>query len=188
MHTKARNIPAHPFWSIRPLHFSITFTFLKHPSVYFPVFISTKSCCQQLLCQQLEAVVSTGKINHSRSCFSPLYFGDGPLILLSHKYRITEKGHSPTHQQVSTETGHSSYSLLSGCSWKYPEKVVQVVTTSWQYHSDGPYTGHEILAEHPYPYQPLLICVSQEKHLKFLRFSPSTQTLHKQSGFSLIWG
>lgn len=64
------------------------------PSLYFPVFSSTKSCSQELLYQQLEAeVVSTGKINHSRSCSSPLYFGDGPLIPPSHKYRIMEKGH-----------------------------------------------------------------------------------------------
>lgn len=86
------------------------------PSVYFPVSSTSKGCCQQLLWQQTEAeVVSTGKLNHSRSCYSPLHFGDGPLTRPSHKYRTMEKGHSPIHPQVSTETSHSSYSLLSGC-------------------------------------------------------------------------
>lgn len=95
-----------------------------HPAMcVLPCVLQYQGLLPAALMPELEAeVVGTGKTNHSRSCSSPLYFGDSPLIPPSHMYRIMEKGHSPTHQQVSTETGLSSYSLLSECSWTYPGK------------------------------------------------------------------
>lgn len=149
MHTtvkKYSSSAAHPFWSIRSLHLSITWEDLCfpqapiQPAVYFPVSSTTKGCCQQLEAE----VVSTGKINHPRSCSSPLYFGDGPLIPPSHKHRMMEKGHSPTqaaafYQNRSCILQPAEWVLLN-VSW---ERAVHVVPTSWQCHSGGPYRGQE---------------------------------------------